>query len=135
MPIERRYLITRQMLRDEPKALFVFGDNIEERGLGGQAREMRGEPNAIGIPTKWKPDMSEQSFFRDEHFDAVVDIISARFGLLEYHLLNGAKVVFPEAGIGTGLADLSSKSPKIWALIQAHIHRLAKIVPIEKAKP
>ncbi|KKL05458.1 hypothetical protein LCGC14_2605850, partial [marine sediment metagenome] len=55
--IEYRDHITRQMLRDEPDTLFVFGDNMQRRGLGGQAFAMRGEPNAVGIPTKIFPSM------------------------------------------------------------------------------
>jgi len=106
------------MLRDEPETLFVFGDNMEQRGFGGQAKEMRGEPNAVGIPTKWKPDMSEQAFFKDEHLDAVKDRIISAFVRLRNHQLNGGKIVWPQAGIGTGFANLEKSSPKIWALIE-----------------
>jgi len=52
MGIRTEKHITRQMLRAEPGTLWVFGDNLQRKGLGGQAKEMRGEPNAIGIPTK-----------------------------------------------------------------------------------
>jgi hypothetical protein len=47
--------ITRKDLRENPDKRYVFGDNVERRGYGGQAKEMRGEPNAIGVVTKWAP--------------------------------------------------------------------------------
>jgi len=47
--------IERSMLQADPEARFVFGDNAERWGLGGQAKEMRGEPNAIGVATLWSP--------------------------------------------------------------------------------
>ena len=120
MSIEKRNLITRQMLRDEPETLFVFGDNMEQRGFGGQAKEMRGEPNAVGIPTKWKPDMSPNAFFDDSDacFDAAKDRIRTAFIRLRSHQLAGGKIIWPEAGIGTGLANLEKSSLKIWALIE-----------------
>jgi hypothetical protein len=40
--MRRIKFITSEMLRSERATLFVFGDNMTERGLGGQAREMRG---------------------------------------------------------------------------------------------
>jgi hypothetical protein len=118
MPIEKRDRITRQMLRDEPKTLFVFGDNLQRTGLGGQAKEMRGEPNAFGIPTKHRPSMDEKSFFRDSDFEIVAPLIVDRFLELHSHLACRGKVVWPAAGIGTGLADLKNKAPRIWTLIE-----------------
>ena len=55
--------ITRADLRANPDTLYVFGDNMRRRGMGGQAAEMRGEPNAVGIPTKWRPSRTEWDFF------------------------------------------------------------------------
>ncbi len=65
MPIIREPRITRQMVREHPDRLFVFGDNLARVGYGGQAREMRDEPNAVGIPTKKLPTMTEGAFFSD----------------------------------------------------------------------
>lgn len=126
MPIERRDQITRQMLRDEPKTLFVFGDNMQGRGLGGQAKEMRGEPNAVGIPTKYSPSMAVSAFFDDSIacFDAVMPTIINRIEIIAKHLESGGNVVFPTAGIGTGLAELEKRAPQIWMSIQLLIETL-----------
>ena len=67
--IEYVDFIERSMLQQRPNDIFIFGDNMIRKGLGGQAREMRGEPNAIGIPTKKFPSMSEASFFTDADVD------------------------------------------------------------------
>jgi hypothetical protein len=97
---------------------------MEQRGFGGQAKEMRGEPNAVGIPTKWKPDMTPEAFFKDEDFDAIVPRIKSAFVRLKVHQMEGGIIVWPEAGIGTGLANLKKSAPKIWALIDLCRHNL-----------
>ena len=110
--------ITRKMLRDFPNTLFVFGDNMIARGLGGQAKEMRGEPNAVGIPTKIMPGMSYADFFRDEDYERAKPKIDAAFVRLFAHVAQGGDVVWPEDGIGTGLAELPKRAPRIWKLIE-----------------
>lgn len=118
MAVEYRKFITRAQLKHEPLALFVFGDNMEGFGSGGQAREMRGEFNAVGIPTKWAPNMSPAAFFADADFDEVRPSIDAAFERLERHIAKGGHVIWPEDGIGSGLADLPRRSPKIWHYIE-----------------
>lgn len=127
MPYSERKFITRTMLRAEPNTLFVFGDNMRERGLGGQAKEMRGEPNAVGIPTKWEPTNAERAFFTNGDFEAVRGLIAQRFEYLEFHMRNGADVVWPADGIGTGLAELPKRAPAIWQLIEDGRQRLAGV--------
>ena len=41
-----------EQCRANPRAIYVFGDNLLRKGLGGQAKEMRGEPNTLGIVSK-----------------------------------------------------------------------------------
>jgi len=123
-----RYLVEiyRNNLRRDPDTLFVFGDNMVERGLGGQAKEMRGEPNAVGIPTKLFPSMTEQAFFRDSDFNRAKPKIDAAFVRLFVHAANGGDVVWPAAGVGTGLAELEKRAPKIWAYIEKNRVALEK---------
>jgi hypothetical protein len=56
MPIVFRQWIT---------PFYVFGDNGRRIGFGGQAKEMRGQPNAIGVATKWEPSNRPNAFFSD----------------------------------------------------------------------
>lgn len=58
--------ITREVARAKHDTIFVFGDNLYRYGLGGQAKELRGEPNCIGVATKRTPDNHSLSFFYDE---------------------------------------------------------------------
>ncbi|TFZ54475.1 hypothetical protein E4V01_25170 [Methylorubrum sp. Q1] len=95
--------ITRPMLQAERGTLFVFGDNLQRRGRGGQAAEMRGEPNAVGIPTKRAPSMDDSAFFTDADFDDFRDAAAPAFALLRAHAEGGGAIVWPADGVGTGL--------------------------------
>jgi hypothetical protein len=100
--VEYRDFITREDVRREPDKIFLFGDNLAQSGLAGQAREMRGEPNAIGIPTKRAPNNQIDSFFFSKDYKEAVAAIDAAFNRIP----EGVTVVIPSAGIGTGLARL-----------------------------
>ncbi|AJD54446.1 hypothetical protein SAMN02744133_108175 [Thalassospira xiamenensis M-5 = DSM 17429] len=119
--------ITRQMLRDNSDTLFVFGDNLIRRGLGGQAREMRGEPNAVGIPTKRLPSMEPEAFFTDHDFETWREHSAKDWGRLLSHVKRGGRIVIPAAGIGTGLARLEENAPKIAIAIRDGIAVLTKL--------
>jgi len=106
-------VVRRQMLKDAPGVLFVFGDNLRRVGMGGQAAEMRGEPNAVGIPTKVAPSMAPDAFFTDADLPKALDAFAEGFARLEAHLRAGGTIVVPEAGIGTGRAQLEQRAPKI----------------------
>lgn len=106
--------ITRNMLQANPNALYVFGDNFERRGLGGQAKEMRGEPNAVGIATKHKPSNTAEAFFTDADFAQAKAEFADKLGYLRSELESGKDIYFPEDGIGTGLSALPTKAPTIW---------------------
>ncbi len=113
--IEFKEYITREIVQTESHKLFVFGDNVERQGLGGQAKEIRYEPNAIGIITKHKPTMTEDAFLDDSFYKRWLEL-SAN-DILQIFLYPGI-VVWPYYGIGTGLAQLPKKAPKIFKTIE-----------------
>lgn len=117
------------MLRAEPEKLFVFGDNLLERGFGGQAKEMRGEPNAVGLPTKRSPSMCESAFFASHPRDYLKVQIHARAAQnrLWEHVVNGGVVVWPNSGIGTGLAQLETRAPRIFAFYSRFLELLQDV--------
>lgn len=121
MPLIEKEFIDRAFVQANPEALFVFGDNLYEKGFGGQAKEMRGEPNTIGIPTKRKPSMANDAFFDDSHFAALKPMLDKKFAVIRNALTRGVDVYIPSAGVGTGQAKLQEKSPKIFGYIQAKI--------------
>lgn len=126
MPILRVKCIKREDLKLNREWLFVFGDNLARRGYGGQAKEMRGEINAIGIPTKIAPGMNQEDFFRNHHwFDFLNSAIPA-FDIIEEALKQGRGVVIPLDGIGTGLARLKETAPMLFGYIEGRIQKLEK---------
>lgn len=127
MPILRQKWITRQDLQANRNRLYVFGDNMVRTGRGGQAGAMRGEPNAVGIPTKWYPSNELLAFFKDADFaiDGVVQwTLEGAFNHLTEVLRDGYTVVIPADGVGTGLSRLPETAPAIALYIDHQIAAL-----------
>ncbi|MBF6615514.1 MAG: hypothetical protein ITG07_02190 [Candidimonas sp.] len=99
-----------ELLRANPDRIYVYGDNLQRRGLAGQA-VVRCENNAFGVPTKRAPSMAQSAFFSDQP-DEISAVLQA---LRELYVLSKSKtVVFPVAGLGTGLAQMATRSPKLY---------------------
>lgn len=126
-------LITRAMLRAEPQTLFVFGDNLQRRGLGGQAAEMRGEPNAVGLPTKREPSTHPWAYLRDADLPLVQAAAAPDVARLKRHLEAGRDVVWPSAGIGTGRAELAGRAPAIARWYTSVLDELKRIATLTKS--
>lgn len=118
--------ITRDMVRAQPSTVFVFGDNMARKGFGDQAKAMRGAPNSVGIPTKWAPDTKPSSYFSDDDLKhrEVRAAIDAAFDKMELLRSQGHDIVIPEDGIGTGLADLPRRAPKLYQYIERRLNGL-----------
>ncbi|KTS37490.1 hypothetical protein NS228_16300 [Methylobacterium indicum] len=118
MPLRYERRITRAMVRSSPSTLWVFGDNLQHRGLGGQAREMRGEPNAVGLATKRAPRRTPDAYLTDEDLAEVRQAWVPAYRRLAAHLAAGGDVIWPVDGIGTGLADLPKRAPAVWSALE-----------------
>lgn len=121
----------RKEIRNNPDKLYVFGDNFAREGFGGQAKECRGEPNAVGIPTKREPSREDRAYLSDADFDLWANKSAATFMRIAVALDDGKTVVWPSAGIGTGLAELERRAPKIWHDLQCRIASLDGPAKIE----
>lgn len=132
MPIQYQKMIYRQDLRNNPKTIYVFGDNCIREGLGGQAKEMRGEPNALGVRTKWRPSRSPKEFFSDDDYDIITSLIKEDLDCIEVFLRGGNKVIFPKDGLGTGLSELPIRAPKIFHYLENRIKKLENEYGVEK---
>jgi hypothetical protein len=123
MTFIRQKIVSRADLRANPDVLYVFGDNEERWGLGGQAKEMRGELNAVGVATLKSP--GEFWHYNDNPRQCAV--IDADMAPLFEAAAAGRVIVFPLDGIGTGLADLERRSAMTFA------HLVQRISELERA--
>lgn len=123
--VERMRFITRECVRANPDKIFLFGDNLEQRGFGGQAAAMRGEPNAIGIPTKKSPKLSRDAFFTDDEFGQNKTAIDLAFATLAEAVTDSTRsIVIPSDGLGTGRAQLKERAPRTFAHLQSRLKDL-----------
>jgi hypothetical protein len=117
---------TKQDLRNNPKIFYVFGDNEERIGNGGQAGACRDEPNAIGVATL---------SFRREWSDRMSDVwrqcrvIRRDFTPILQNLQVGNTVIWPADGVGTGIANLPEVSPRTFAYLQRLVNVMLEYRP------
>lgn len=120
MPLILQSRIYRTDLQANPHILYVFGDNQVRRGLGGQAAEMRGEPNAVGIATLAAPGLFWSDADRSDNCATIAADMAPLFEALGAY----RTIVFPLDGVGTGLADLANRAPQTFAYLQSRIAEL-----------
>ncbi len=129
--IEYMKFISRDYIRANPDKYFIFGDNDTRIGNGGQAKEMRGEPNSIGIRVKKTPGTNKSAYYTDnEYLDNVTKIVQD-FASVNYYLKKGKTVVVPSDGIGTGLAKLKDYAPYTLKFVKDIIKALEKNEKLE----
>jgi hypothetical protein len=112
--------IVREDLKNNPDKVFLFGDNLARKGYGGQAKEMRDEPNAVGVPTKKLPSNGPDAFFSDTELEINKYVIDRALGKIPRDKI----IVIPSAGLGTGLAQLDVKAPQTYAYLLECIKKL-----------
>jgi hypothetical protein len=97
-------------------------------GLGGLAREVRKQPNSVGIPTKHYPSLKEEAFFTDSiMYDRIVmSAIDGAIKQIDELLKEGYDVVIPMAGIGSGLSQLPERAPRLFNYIEQKLQFLER---------
>lgn len=108
---------TSELVENNPDFLFVFGDNLVHKGHGGQA-VIRDYSNTYGIPTKREPNKRPTSYFSDKeseanHVKSAIDNLCQIRDEGKYK-----KIIFPKAGIGTGLSHTKLHSPRIYDMMK-----------------
>ena len=106
---------------ENPKNLYVFGDNMIRKGKGGQA-QIRTASNSFGIATKRLPSMKEESFFNDRLDE--LEIIENDLEALCIVADDYNRVIFPENGLGTGLSEMPERSPHLFNHLNLLIRNL-----------
>ncbi len=140
--IIRQHRIYRVDIQANPHLLYLFGDNLDRQGMGGQAGEMRGEPNSFGIATKRSISHSFPDDYFHDHEDDVIDIINKEFislysKMFEYRssgfgMSDNVKdvyqgIVIPSEGLGTGLSRMPELAPKALAHLDAKLDELGEL--------
>ena len=103
---------TPSMCKVYPNKLFVFGDNTLRIGKAGQAC-IRDEPNSFGIATKISPSTMADAYFRDDS-EIHWEYIKTDIEMLKEEAKKYDTIVFPKAGLGTGLSYMPNKCPKLF---------------------
>jgi hypothetical protein len=104
-------------VKANPNKIYVFGDNLQRTGTGGQA-VIRNNPNAMGIVTKLKPTMNPDAFMSDDDIDMNRQNIDSDIRKIKN---KNKTLVFPKDGFGTGLAKLKEKAPQTYAYLKQRL--------------
>jgi len=108
-----------------PGMVWVFGDNVDRRGCGGQAC-IRYVPGAFGIPTKLGPGVLEHHYFSDTYYHTHRKYIDDAMDQLCDMWNQGRVIVLSENGYGNGLAQLDVVAPKLYSHLMLRLNLLVK---------
>ncbi len=121
--------ILREDLRKHPERVYLYADNLMKEGYGSQASEMRGEANAIAIPTMHTPYDDVAAYFSDKDYAKNVSEIDKAFAQIP----SGRTIVIPAikdqsgnhvVSIGSGLAYMREKAYSTYCYLQSKLAEL-----------
>ena len=98
------------LVKKSTKKIWIFGDNDQRVGNGGQAT-IRPLSNSFGIRTKKRPSTSEDSYYNDNEYLENCKKITEDVVYIMSKWIQGYTIVFSSNGYGTGLALLKEKAP------------------------
>lgn len=114
------------LCRQYPTLLFVFGDNGDRRGNGGQA-VIRGEPNTLGVATL--PHLGVPAVDGDPH---MMHLLADDLCTVETRIVAcNKRVVLPvgkdgRIALGTGIANLPYNAPLLYMMLERWFERLKR---------
>jgi hypothetical protein len=127
MLVIHQKMIYRSDIKANPHVLYIFGDNLQRIGHGGQAKEMRGEPNSFGIATKRRVGHGNpDDYFFDGQTD-ITGIIDQEFFFLREAAKEYKAIVIPTDGIGTGLSRMPEFAPLALEYINKKLKELEEL--------
>jgi len=113
-----------QIVERNPDKVFIFGDNLERTGTGGQA-VIRGLPNTYGLRTKKAPGSKKSCYFYDSDFIWFTGIVVEDLNKIQ--ALNKTKaIVFHQSGYGNGLAKLPEYAPRCYKYLVNHLNNFCQ---------
>lgn len=94
-------IVTAEYLDQHPDVVFVYGDNLIHKGMGGAAA-LRHHPNTYGFLTKKYPDMKPtSSYYPDEYRP----IFKKEMDRLLEHIKAHPDKIYLISKLGSGLAN------------------------------
>jgi hypothetical protein len=123
---------SRDLVRINPTKVFIFGDNTERHGKGGQAC-IRGLSNTLGVATKVNP----SEFFTEDNWHKYKDIIDADLDKVEKmlslptHVTGYDAVILPINFIGTGLSSLPTVCPSLMTYLMFRFNVFMNLYGVE----
>jgi hypothetical protein len=94
-------IIDKHYLRQNPKHVFVFGDNLLGKGYGGAA-VLRDEPNSLGFVTKKAPTHNPSDSYTPEEYASKYEVEIKR---LKKEIEKNPDKTFLISRLGAGLAN------------------------------
>lgn len=118
--------IHREEITMNRQNLYLFGDNLKRKGLGGMAGQMRGESNTVGIATKYAPLGGDGAFFKDADYETLSKMILVDINYAQRKYTNGEyELIIIPTGIGIGRAKLPVKAPELYKWLVECLNSLA----------
>lgn len=121
---------SQKLVEEYPRTHFVFGDNRIRRGNGGQAC-IRPCKNTLGVVTKHEPSNAPGAFFEEGDPLAMRSLARDLLNIEQLMEQPAAAVVLPvldlpdlPSSLGCGLAQLPSRAPTMYAMINSWQRRL-----------
>lgn len=94
-------IVTVSYLDQHPEIIFVYGDNLIHKGMGGAAA-LRHHPNSYGFLTKKYPDMRSTSSYYPEEYRP---IFQKELDKLIRHIEEHPDKIYLISKLGSGLAN------------------------------
>lgn len=107
-------LFTKEMLKNEPDKVFVFGDNHAEEGTDGN-RSVRNMQNAFRITYTKSLSKGEEFYYSDSELGEFSKIFDAQIQELENIMADGRTVILPEYLIPKAeIANVKKYGPEVY---------------------
>lgn len=112
--------------------LFIYGDNLERVGMGGQAI-IREQKNSLGFVTKKAPGAGKDDYFTDEEFAENCKIIEEEIVKIKKYAdeYDYKAIAFPFMGLGTGLSEMPLRCPQTFFYLCTRLYQEFKFNNIE----
>ena len=131
--IQRKWFSLKEVA-DNPKNLYIFGDNYQRIGSGGQAI-IRPAKNTAGIITKINPGRSlNTDYFKDEFIVTNTSLIEKDIKKILELSKYYENIILPYDGFGSGLSKLPELAPKTYIGLGELLKKYFKVGTSEAGK-